>query len=347
LNQYSQDSKKQDKGLKIGLFMLALVPVCAVVWVIFLADDGANNRFNSGETVTKNGESALETTPSVPEVIIPSFDVVRISRNGTGVIAGRAAPNSDVYIYAYDKKIGTAITDRNGEWVLLFDDPLPVGPTELSITSKVPGGFEVSSNDIVIVAVPDRNEKRFNDDDTDGVVAILTPRSGNGPSRVLQKPKNINMVSATRGLSLDALDYTDNGKTVITGGAEPGANIRIYLDNEFVGEIFTTEEGGWSLELEQPLTDGEHILRLDQILLDGNVEIRISQPFTPFVAIDQDRAKGNVIVKPGNSLWHISRKLYGTGFHYTVIFGANRESILDPNLIFPGQQLTLPLEQMR
>ena len=101
------------------------------------------------------------------------------------------------------------------------------------------------------------------------------------------------------------------------------------------------------MELEQTLTDGEHILRLDQILLDGNVEIRIFQPFSPLLAIDQGRAKGDVIVKPGNSLWHISRKLYGTGYHYTVIFGANRESIIDPNLIFPGQQLTLPLEQMR
>ena len=38
----------------------------------------------------------------------------------------------------------------------------------------------------------------------------------------------------------------------------------------------------------------------------------------------------------------IARKAYGKGQHYTVIFGANKEHIRDPNLIYPGQVITLP-----
>ncbi|MBT5187840.1 MAG: LysM peptidoglycan-binding domain-containing protein [Kordiimonadaceae bacterium] len=345
----NNQNKGQGSGLKLSLTLLAIAAISAVSWVIFLADDGADTEFSSEDTIAV--ETGLpneeDTFSGATSFTVPSFDVVRISRNGTGVIAGRAEPNSDVIIYAREVQIGSAITDRNGEWVLLFDKPLPPGPTELSIVSRTQGQFEIASSDIVIVAVPERNEERFNNDDTDGVVAILSPRSGNGPSRVLQKPKNVNMVSATKGLSLDALDYTDNGLTIVNGSATSGANIRIYLDNEFIGDVTSGEQGTWTFEINQDLSPEEHIIRLDQLLLDGNVEVRISQPFNSFVEIDKDRATGDVLVKPGNSLWHIARKLYGSGYHYTVIFGANLDIIGDPNLIFPGQQLSLPLEQMQ
>lgn len=339
---------KQGSGLKFSLSLLAIVAISAVVWVIFFADDGTKT--DRAENITNDAVSEVSSATAIDAPVnsmaVPSFDVVRISRNGTGVIAGRAEPNSDVIVYARDRQLGTAIADRNGEWVLLFDDPLPSGPTEISLVAKQ-GDFEIASSDIVIVAVPERNEERFNNDDTDGVVAILSPRTGNGPSRVLQKPQNVNLIDAANGLSLDALDYTDNGKTVVNGSAIAGANVRIYLDNEFVGEVVSSDAGSWNYEIDKSLAAGEHVIRLDQILDDGDVEVRISQPFSPFVALDRDQATGDVIVKPGNSLWHIARKLYGSGYHYTVIFGANRENIVDPNLIFPGQELTLPLEKLQ
>jgi hypothetical protein len=346
LQDQSKNSKKrQGGGLKFSLSLLAAVAVGALVWVIFLADDGSDTVFKMDEAVANVTEVTNQEQTSADEaaMIIPSFDVVRISRNGTGVIAGRAEAGSDVLIYARDKLIGSAIANRNGEWVLLFDKPLPSGPTELSIVSKIQGQFEITSSDIVIVAVPERNEERFNNDDTEGVVAILSPRSGNGPSRVLQKPKNANMTLATKGLSLDALDYTDNGVTVVNGSATAGTEIKIYLDNAFIGNVVSDEDGKWEFEMGDTLSSEEHIIRLDQLLLDGNVEVRISQPFNPSMELDKSRLTGDVVVKPGNSLWHIARKLYGSGYHYTVIFGANLDIIGDPDLIYPGQQLTLPL----
>ena len=44
----------------------------------------------------------------------------------------------------------------------------------------------------------------------------------------------------------------------------------------------------------------------------------------------------------GDSLWQISRKSYGSGFRYTVIFDANKDQIRDPDLIYPGQIFVLP-----
>lgn len=47
-------------------------------------------------------------------------------------------------------------------------------------------------------------------------------------------------------------------------------------------------------------------------------------------------------VKRGDTLWRISRAIYGHGRRYTVIFTANDQQIRNPNLIYPGQVLVLP-----
>lgn len=345
---YKRENSSSDWALKASFMILALAVIGAVTWVIFFNDESMRDRTiveNQPQNIAElsTSDAASEEIQKVQrETILPTFDVVRISRNGTGVIAGRAEPHSDVSIYAWEKLVGAAVADRSGEWVLLFDDPLPSGPTELSLKSQLPGLYEVYSSDIVIVAVPEREEDRFIEDETNGVVAILTPRAGHGPSRVLQKPKRVNISDLTKGLSFDTLDYDDAGNAMIAGRATTGARVRIYLDNEFLAEVDAGEDNMWGHTIEKKLTRGEHIIRLDQILEGDGVEVRIEQPFTPGWEIDSSRAKGEVIIRPGNSLWQIARKLYGSGFQYTLIFSANKSIIKDPDLIYPGQRFVLP-----
>lgn len=48
-------------------------------------------------------------------------------------------------------------------------------------------------------------------------------------------------------------------------------------------------------------------------------------------------------VVSGDCLWNIAKKFYGEGAKYTIIYDANREVIGgNPNLIYPGQVLTIP-----
>jgi nucleoid-associated protein YgaU len=51
------------------------------------------------------------------------------------------------------------------------------------------------------------------------------------------------------------------------------------------------------------------------------------------------------IVARGDNLWNISRRIYGQGLRYTVIYGANQPQIRNPDLIYPGQVFVLPPEQ--
>lgn len=48
-------------------------------------------------------------------------------------------------------------------------------------------------------------------------------------------------------------------------------------------------------------------------------------------------------VVSGDCLWSIAKRFYGNGAKYTVIYDANRDVIGgNPNLIYPGQVLTIP-----
>ena len=45
----------------------------------------------------------------------------------------------------------------------------------------------------------------------------------------------------------------------------------------------------------------------------------------------------------GDCLWNIAKKFYGNGSQYTKIYNANKDKIKNPNLIYVGQVLTIPV----
>ena len=51
-----------------------------------------------------------------------------------------------------------------------------------------------------------------------------------------------------------------------------------------------------------------------------------------------------MIIRRGDTLWQISRRLYGQGVRYTTIYLANQDQITDPDLIEPGQIFGVPGE---
>lgn len=53
-------------------------------------------------------------------------------------------------------------------------------------------------------------------------------------------------------------------------------------------------------------------------------------------------AKRTYTVKTGDCLWNISKKFYGAGKEWGTIYDANTNQIVDPDLIYPGQELVIP-----
>ncbi len=55
-----------------------------------------------------------------------------------------------------------------------------------------------------------------------------------------------------------------------------------------------------------------------------------------------EHADGAVIIRRGDSLWRISRRVYGHGIRYSTIYLANQDQIRNPDLIWPGQVFKVP-----
>jgi nucleoid-associated protein YgaU len=53
-------------------------------------------------------------------------------------------------------------------------------------------------------------------------------------------------------------------------------------------------------------------------------------------------ASGKAIIRRGDNLWTIARRVYGFGIRYTTIYQANSGQIRDPDRIYPGQVFDLP-----
>jgi len=51
------------------------------------------------------------------------------------------------------------------------------------------------------------------------------------------------------------------------------------------------------------------------------------------------------VIQKGDTLSHIAKRYYGNANKWPKLFDANREVIQDPDKIFPGQKIRIPLEE--
>jgi nucleoid-associated protein YgaU len=261
----------------------------------------------------------------------PSFDIVNIDPTGQAVIAGRAAPGARVRVLDGETSIGEATADARGEWVVVTKAPLAPGERQLVIesTSRVTGVTRRSQDVVALsVAPPDRKGASL---------AVLLPGDADQAPRILQRPE---AATAAGGLSLDTAEFDASDRLLLSGHAEPGARLNLYAGNQLLGTATADAAGKWSAVAPHPQSSGALALRIDQLTADGTVARRVAQAFAPPPPSEAGRHR--YLVKHGNNLWWIARQVYGEGVRYTAIYGANRDHIRDPNLIYPGQFFKLP-----
>ncbi len=79
----------------------------------------------------------------------PSFDVVRVTPEGSALVAGRAEPGSTVTIYAGDTPVAEAEASPEGEFVSIFQTPPSATPQTLTLTAN-----DLPSEDTVLLLPP-------------------------------------------------------------------------------------------------------------------------------------------------------------------------------------------------
>lgn len=157
------------------------------------------------------------------------------------------------------------------------------------------------------------------------------------------------------------------GRLYVSGQAPPEAAVRLYLNDTFLAQGKASDGGAISFRIDSGVPAGDYSVRLDQVVPgDGKVQSRaevafampeasLQDPQAATPAAPADPGDGSHVVVPevrtvrvdrGDSLWRISRRIYGSGVRYTVIYDANQEQIRNPDRIYPGQLFVLPANRM-
>lgn len=307
----------------------------------------------TGIAVHPQAEQPATTAPQAPQPVRPGFDVVRVEPTGDTVIAGRAAPNTEVALLDRGAVIAEVKTDANGQFAFL-PPPLHPGDHLLALGEKSDDGRVISAQTVTIV-VPEA--KAAGD-----VIAALT--EPDQPTRLLSSPSQpagtSQKAAEKPAIAIGTVEVEERGGFFATGSAAPGAAVRLYVNGSAVADLAAGQDGSWSYHLGSGMLPGTYVVRADQIdAASGKVVARAEVPFDykAFVAAEgstghalaKDSEKnsavaviGTVRVVHGDNLWRISRRVLGRGNRYTQIYSANTSQIRDPRLIYPGQVLVRP-----
>ncbi|WP_255552291.1 LysM peptidoglycan-binding domain-containing protein [Maritimibacter dapengensis] len=181
------------------------------------------------------------------------------------------------------------------------DEPTPVAPDTPEAEVVEPADAEApaaqdaeqpavaETQDQLVASEPDEEVAETATDTsqepTTSAAPAQEPEAVPAPPRVLEADREgirvVDAPSSTGGpeLTLDAIAYDENGEAVVSGRAVPGAPVRVYLDNERVGDTQADDAGQWRLTLPETVSAGVYTMRVDQLNAEGGVVARLDTPF--------------------------------------------------------------------
>ncbi|MBO6902283.1 MAG: LysM peptidoglycan-binding domain-containing protein [Rhizobiaceae bacterium] len=261
------------------------------------------------------GESqvaAAAQTESKPVQGAPSARVAveAVEIDGRKVfIAGRTEVGTTVRVYANDILLGQAVASEGGRFLIEADRELPVGDYIVRADMLKTGTADV----VARAAVPFEREAGEN-------VAAVAPQEVTAAGGVGVQP-------ATAGSDNEVLAQS-SGPADGTAAAPESTQIA-SLEGDAKAADGTRPAAG---KVAAASLDNDAGVAPDTAASDGATAPKL------------ESVGGAVIIRRGDTLWRLSRRVYGRGVRYTTIYLANQEQISDPDRIWPGQVFSVPSE---
>ena len=227
-----------------------------------------------------------------PATLSPSFDVVRVERDGSVVVAGRAPPKARVEVVNGTLVIGSTVSGPGGDFAVVVDEPLKPGVYQLKLRSTAPDDAVIESQQVAVVAIPENK---------DGQLLVLVEQPGE-PSRLVTVPEAVSSKSpavASEQVEVAASTPTDlpvapagrskvtveaveieGRKIFLAGIADPGRKVRAYLDDAPLGDTVTSPTGRFLIEAERDVAVGDYMIHVEVLEPDG-VKV-MAQAAVPF-----------------------------------------------------------------
>lgn len=380
-----------------------------------LANVGVEQSSDAPSSVAPEAEENASEIDIIPDITTPTFDIVRVEPTGEAVMAGVALPNNQIQIVSDGEIIAEAKANGSGEWALVLETAFAPGGHSISIrTISAKGEVQAVSEEQVTIGVPSApTESAIVMLDSRGEPSTIwqSPTKNIRPTVTLPEdealelerlgdPKvpeqSIEQATAPSSekrdedagantdipdaiITVEVIETETDGTLFAAGASNPDTMVRLYFDEELIGQTTTDSIGRWRLSTQHLLINDSYTVRVDQVdSQTGEVQARRAVPFYDTVALElvdpietqtgaeiekslnlqsaegegSTRIRGQtfkseiVIVNKGDSLWSISRRLLGRGIRYTTLYDANESQISDPSVVFPGQVFVVPDEEL-
>ena len=263
---------------------------------------------------------------------LPFIEAVEI--DGREVfVAGRAEPGRLLRVYANDILLDQTRVSPEGRFLVEAERDLPVGDyiiradvladDGLTVIARAAVPFERPEGEQIAAVAPGAMPRQSEDmPQTDGREAL--PEDDRG-DRKASDAQAINSAGQA-GASAD--------EQPAAGGSAASKSVTNNAD-----------EGSASDET-QPIAQsgGSQEEQTASASADGSARHSDQGGAVAATLPRLQPVEGAVIIRRGDTLWQISRRVYGRGIRYTTIYLANQDQIRNPDLIWPGQIFTIPRE---
>jgi nucleoid-associated protein YgaU len=250
-------------------------------------------------------------SPTAP-VAEPKVVVEAVEIDGDKIfVAGLADPGRKVRAYANEILLGDGLTSPDGHFLVEAAHDLPVGTYTVRVDALDAGGSKV----VARATVP------FEREPGESIAAVAPPEPA-GPAE--EKPAEVASAPPADGSSGSAATPVPGEQPATAEAAVP----QPAADGQ------TPPAAAAAPARPAPATPEKSA--------EAAIATAPADGVPETVSPKLEHADGAVIIRRKDTLWRISRRVYGHGIRYSTIYLANQDQISDPDRIWPGQVFRVP-----
>jgi len=198
----------------------------------------------------------------------PALGTAGIDNKGNASFTGTATPADVVTLVLDGKPVGTATTDASGNWEIGFKAKAGKMERELFVSAQ--------SKDGSVVIGPQR--ATIGPAATDGGMPRITMKAAE-PKAAAPTETGSAMPEPKTGIVVEKITGGEDGLTMLTGKADPGAILKAAINGKSAGETRVSADGAWSLAAANPSRKAANSVRLELVDKDGATLDRTDVPY--------------------------------------------------------------------
>lgn len=268
-------------------------------------------------------------------------------------VAGSSPRGTEVRVYADDQLIGDDRANSEGRFLVEGRMALSVGEHTIRADLVDPSGTVVARALVpfdrpeggMAAAIAAAEAPSVNED-----IAVVTDPS---PPAVETSEDRLAAAApdeAATGGETTAPGRTDRVAATGPAASAPGMSTPGTSAPQPAVEAPASEDPATSGDTSPAFSPaGEADTASSEAPVPAETETAAAQPTDEPVTVTQEAltpSPASVIIRRGDTLWQISRRVYGQGVRYTTIYLANQQQIANPDRILPGQIFSVPDEAL-